>query len=103
MIQVIKKQGLITAVSVKKSDRKAGKIPSDIAKLSFEAALEELEDIVRSLEEGRGELDGAIKAYERGAWLKMHCEQRLQEARMRVEKIVVGSDGKPAAQMAEFN
>ncbi len=90
-------------MSDKKSDSKQGKIPTDITKLSFEAALEELEDIVRSLEDGRGELDGAIKAYERGAWLKMHCEQRLQEARMRVEKIVVGSDDKLSAQSAEFD
>jgi exodeoxyribonuclease VII small subunit len=90
-------------VSDKKSDPKQGKIPADIAKMNFEAALEELEDIVRSLEDGRGELDDAIKAYERGAWLKLHCEKRLQEARMRVEKIVVGSDDTVSAQSADFD
>lgn len=68
-------------------------IPADIAKLSFEVALEQLEDIVRELEEGAGELDSSIKAYERGAHLKRHCEAKLTEARQRVEKVVLGDDG----------
>ena len=72
----------------------AGKsIPPDIAKLSFEDALSELEAIVRRLEEGAGKLDEAIKAYERGAALKRHCEAKLQEAQTRIEKVVLGPDG----------
>ncbi len=98
-------------VSDKKSDQKStkdaardsGKIPADIAKMSFEDALEELEDTVRTLEDGRGELDASIKAYERGAWLKIHCEKKLQEARTRVEKIVVGSDGEPTSEPVDFD
>ncbi len=66
---------------------------SEISELSFEEALAELEAIVRRLEEGRGELDGAIKSYERGAALKKHCEAKLQQARAKLEKIVVGDDG----------
>lgn len=69
-------------------------IPADIAKLSFEDALEQLEDIVRELEDGSGELDSSIKAYERGAHLKRHCEEKLNQARQRVEKVVIGNDGK---------
>ena len=53
-------------------------IPADIAKLSFEDALTELEEIVRSLESGKGKLDEAIKSYERGAALKRHCERKLR-------------------------
>jgi exodeoxyribonuclease VII small subunit len=68
-------------------------IPSDIAKLSFEDALEQLEDIVRELEDGSSELDASIKAYERGAYLKYHCESKLKEAQKRVEKVILGSDG----------
>jgi len=71
-------------------------VPADVAKLSFENALGELEEIVHDLEEGAGDLDRSIKAYERGAHLKQHCEAKLKEARMRVEKIVLGADGKPA-------
>ena len=49
-------------------------MPPDIAKLSFEDALKELEDIVRRLETGNAKLDDALGAYERGALLKQHCE-----------------------------
>ncbi len=69
------------------------KLPADIAKMSFEDALAELEAIVRRLEAGQGKLDEAIDAYERGAALKRHCEARLQEAQLRVERIVMGPDG----------
>src|SRR5690606_22107211 len=52
-------------------------VPTDIAKLSFEDALKELEEIVRALESGKGKLDEAIKSYERGVALKRHCERKL--------------------------
>ncbi len=68
-------------------------IPPDIAKMSFEDALEELEKIVRELEEGKAKLDDAIGSYERGAALKAHCEARLREAKAKVEKISIGQDG----------
>ncbi|HUC60977.1 MAG TPA: exodeoxyribonuclease VII small subunit [Alphaproteobacteria bacterium] len=69
------------------------KIPADIAKLGFEEALAELEGIVRQLEEGKGKLEDAIKAYARGALLKRHCEKKLEEAKAKVEKIVLGASG----------
>ena len=69
------------------------KIPPDIAKLGFEDALSQLEEIVRHLEDGEGKLDDAIKAYERGDLLKRHCEAKLQEAQARVDKIIRGPDG----------
>ncbi|HZL58547.1 MAG TPA: exodeoxyribonuclease VII small subunit [Stellaceae bacterium] len=72
--------------------------PPEIAKLSFEDALKELEDIVRRLETGNAKLDDALSAYERGALLKQHCEQKLREAQARVDKIVLGADGKPGAE-----
>ncbi len=68
-------------------------IPSDIAKLGFEEALKELEQIVQSLEGGKAKLEDAIKAYERGALLKRHCEKKLAEAQAKIEKIAVGADG----------
>lgn len=77
-------------------------IPKDIQKLSFEAALAELEAIVRDLDDGRGELEGAIKAFERGTLLKRHCEAKLKEAEARIEKILPGSGGAQDLEMVEF-
>lgn len=73
-------------------------IPPDIAALSFEDALRELEAIVRQLESGQVKLDEAVNAYERGSLLKRHCEQRLADAKAKIEKISVGPDGAAAAQ-----
>ena len=71
---------------------------ADIAAMSFEDALAELEQIVRGLEAGQVKLDDAIKSYERGAQLKQHCERKLNEAQQRVDRIVVSPDGAVAAQ-----
>lgn len=78
-------------------------IPADVAKLSFEDALKELEDIVRALEQGKGKLEDAIKSYERGAALKAHCEKKLAEAQARIEKIAIGADGAPKAEAARLD
>jgi len=78
-------------------------LPADIAGLSFEEALAELERIVRQLEEGKGPLDAAIDAYSRGSLLKRHCEAKLAEAQARVDRIVLGSDGAPGLQPADFS
>lgn len=66
-----------------------------IEQLSFEAALAELDTIVRALESGQTSLEDSIKAYERGTALKSHCEAKLKDARLRVEKINLSADGKP--------
>jgi exodeoxyribonuclease VII small subunit len=76
---------------------------ADIDGLSFEQALAELERIVGQLESGQAPLEQSIELYERGARLKAHCEKRLEAARLRVEKIVVGAGGAPGTEPAEFN
>lgn len=65
----------------------------EIASMSFEDALAELEKIVRRIEDGRGKLDEAISAYERGVALKRHCEGKLKEAQVKIEQITIGADG----------
>lgn len=79
------------------------KSANDIAGLSFEKALEELETIVSKLEKGQVELDESITLYERGAALKAHCDAKLKSAQERIEKIVVGEDGAPRAEPAKFD
>jgi exodeoxyribonuclease VII small subunit len=71
----------------------ATQTPPDIAALSFEDALAELEKLVKQLEDGKAKLDDAISAYERGALLKRHCETKLREAQAKIEQITVGADG----------
>ena len=76
--------------------------PADIAALSFEQALAELEQIVARLESGQAPLEDSIRMYERGAALKAHCETRLEAARLRVEKIVMDANGASGVEPAEF-
>ena len=66
-----------------------------IEQMSFEAALKELENIVSRLEQGEVDLEDSIELYERGNALKAHCEQKLKGAEARLEKIVLGPDGRP--------
>jgi exodeoxyribonuclease VII small subunit len=68
---------------------------SEIAAMSFEAAMAELEKVVRDLESGNVELEKSIALYEKGAALKAHCEKKLREAEERVEKITLGEGGQP--------
>jgi len=61
---------------------------TDLSAMSFEAALHELETLVARLESGELSLDDSIRLYSRGEALRAHCEARLKDAQMRIEKIV---------------
>jgi len=66
---------------------------ADVKKLSFERAIEELELIVKRLEEGRVPLEESIAIYERGEALKRRCDELLRQAEARVEKITTDASG----------
>ena len=68
---------------------------SDVTKLTFEKAIEELESIVKRLEEGKVPLEESVAIYERGEVLKRRCEELLRAAEARVEKITLDAGGKP--------
>ena len=68
-------------------------VAEDMKKLSFEAAMRELEEIVGALEKGNVDLDKSIALYERGEVLKKHCDGLLKSAEARIDKIVQGADG----------
>ena len=65
----------------------------DLSKLSFEDALAELETTVRELESGKVRLEEAVAAYERGSALKAHCEARLRDAQLKIDRITLNQDG----------
>ena len=75
----------------------------NLAAISFEDALRELEAIVTSLERGDVSLDDAIAAFERGTALKAHCQKRLEEARMKVEQIKLPADGTSPVEAHSFS
>jgi exodeoxyribonuclease VII small subunit len=72
----------------------------DIGQMSFEQALAALEQIVQQLERGDVPLDQSIGLYERGEALRAACQQRLDAAQARIERIVTGADGHAAGTQA---
>lgn len=68
---------------------------ADIAALSFEEALNELERIVARLESGEAQLQEAIDLYERGDQLRRQCAARLDAAQARIEAIRTDAEGRP--------
>ncbi len=74
----------------------AGRKPArrPIEGMSFEEALGELERIVQQLERGQLDLEGSIRAYERGTALRQHCAGKLKEVQLRVDKITQDREGK---------
>ena len=67
---------------------------TEIAAMSFEDAMRELEGVVGKLEHGEATLEESIALYERGAKLRAHCEARLKDAEERVERITL-QNGQP--------
>ena len=60
---------------------------TELDKLTFEEAMNELEKLVDSLDKGDVSLDEAIAAYDRGSQLKDYCQKKLHDAKMKVETI----------------
>jgi exodeoxyribonuclease VII small subunit len=67
---------------------------SDVTAMNFETAISELESIVNKFESGEVDLENSIELYALGAQLKTHCEKKLTEAKLKVEKISITKDGK---------
>lgn len=68
---------------------------SDVTSMPFERAIDELESIIKRLEEGKVPLAESVEIYERGEALKRRCEDLLKAAEARVEKITTDASGKP--------
>lgn len=68
---------------------------------SFEDAMTELENIVRQLEGGKVKLEDAVELYETGSELKKHCDAKLKEAKLKVQKVSVSSNGEISSSKIE--
>ena len=67
--------------------------PGASREISFEAAFSELEAVVQRLEEGELSLEESIALYERGQLLARLCQERLDQAELRVEQL--DAEGQP--------
>ena len=70
--------------------------PPEIRSLTYEDALTELESLIKRLESGSIDLADSIACYERGAALAAHCSSLLEATEQKVERLVLGADGKPS-------
>ncbi len=62
---------------------------------SFEAAMKRLEEIVRTMEGGELPLEESLKLFEEGTALVRSCGKQLDEAEMKIVKLMKGPDGEP--------
>ena len=62
---------------------------------NFEAAMERLDGIVKSLEKGDVPLADALKLFEEGTGLVRQCSELLDTAELQVVKLMKDSDGSP--------
>jgi exodeoxyribonuclease VII small subunit len=69
---------------------------SDTSIKDFEAAIAELESVVKKLEEGDLPLEQSLALYERGVQLSRFCHARLEEAEHRIEVLSERGELKPA-------
>jgi len=69
---------------------------TDTSIKDFEAAIAELESIVKKLEEGELPLEQSLELYERGMKLSRFCHSRLEEAERRIEVLNERGELKPA-------
>jgi exodeoxyribonuclease VII small subunit len=70
-------------------------------KQTFESALQELERIVRNLENGDLALEESLKLFEDGVKLSRECQERLNRAERRIEILMTDADGNQALQAIE--
>ncbi|EOM75647.1 exodeoxyribonuclease VII small subunit [Rhodococcus rhodnii] len=66
--------------------------PTPVAELGYEAARDELVDVVRILEHGGLDLDASLALWERGEALATRCEEHLAGARKRVEDAIARTE-----------
>lgn len=67
-------------------------IPNEYLELSFEEAMEKLEFLVKSLEKSNITLEEAVKLYEEGNFLALHCQNKLKEAELSLKKYMPEED-----------
>ena len=66
---------------------------AEVAEMTFEKSMEELERLVDELEQGGVDLDRSLEIYERAVVLRDHCRAILDDGQRRIQKIMETADG----------
>lgn len=66
-----------------------------MSKMSFEASMERLEQIVRAMERGDVALEESLKLFQEGTELVRSCAKLLDDAQMQIQTVMTASDGSP--------
>lgn len=69
------------------TDKPQTPLQKKISKMSFEAALARLDEVVETLSSQKVNLNSMIDLYEEGVLLRQHCQTQLDEAKMKVEVV----------------
>lgn len=76
--------------------------PDSVEKLSFEAALSELDEVVRTLESGNIPLEASLKLLTRGMEIATHCDQTLSQAESVLEQLTLTEEGELASERLQW-
>ncbi len=63
--------------------------------MNFEQSMKRLEEIVKKMEQGSASLEETLKLFEEGTALASSCNQQLNEAELKVVRLMKGPDGNP--------
>ncbi|RJQ78741.1 MAG: exodeoxyribonuclease VII small subunit [Desulfobacteraceae bacterium] len=64
-----------------------------MTELSFEKAMEQLEQIVQEMESGKLSLENALKKFEEGIKLSRFCAHKLEETEKKITLLIENADG----------
>ncbi len=84
------------------SEQQNGTQPGETSPVAFEESLEQLDAIVAQLEDGQLALDDALRLFERGVQLARACQQMLDTAELRVQKLRIPEGGQALGEDEEF-
>ena len=71
--------------------------------MTFEASMQRLEQIVRTMERGDAPLEESLKLFQEGTELVRSCGKLLEEAELHVKKIMTAPDGSPVEEVFDHD
>lgn len=79
----------------KKTSKKAADRKEDLSDLSYEEAIERVEEIADKIESGEIGLEESVEQYEKGMALLNRCREILDRAELKITELTAQGDGPP--------